>query len=202
MSHAPSLRRLPIFWLRVARTIDRCTEWIGRWTRWLILLMVLIGAYNALARYVGPRIGLSLSSNAYLELQWYLFSLAFLLAAAYALRHDRHVRVDVLYSRLTARTRAWIDLVGTLILLLPFAVVGLVVSWPAVHASWAIREGSPDPGGLPRYPIKAVILVGFALVVLQGVAELIRRITFLRGQLGEPETEPGAATEPHRGEML
>jgi TRAP-type mannitol/chloroaromatic compound transport system permease small subunit len=164
--------------------------------------MVLIGAFNAVARYVGPRLGLTLSSNAYLELQWYLFSLAFLLAAAHTLRHDRHVRVDVFYSRLTPRARAWIDLIGTLALLIPFAVVGLLVAWPPVRASWAIVEGSPDPGGLPRYPIKSVILVAFALVVLQGLAEAIRRIAFLRGRISEPGAEPGEGGEPRRGEIL
>lgn len=164
--------------------------------------MVLVGAYNAVARYVGHRFGLTLTSNAYLELQWYLFSLAFLLAAAYTLRHDRHVRVDVFYSRLSSRARAWIDLIGTLALLVPFAIVGLVVTWPSLRASWAILEGSPDPGGLPRYPIKTMILVGFALVVLQGLAEAIRRIAFLRGWIPEPGAEPGAAGESRRGEIL
>lgn len=188
-----------MFWLRIARTIDRCTEYVGRGARWLILLMVLLGAYNAVARYIGPRLGLALSSNAYLELQWYLFSLAFLLAAAYALRHDRHVRVDVLYSRLSPRVRAWIDVIGIFVLLMPFAIVGLMVTWPSVRASWAILEGSPDPGGLPRFPIKTMILVGFTLVALQGLAEAIRRIAFLRGRIPDPGADGGATHEPHHG---
>jgi TRAP-type mannitol/chloroaromatic compound transport system permease small subunit len=173
---------------------------VGRWSRWLILLMVLVGAGNAVARYVGPRVGITLSSNAYLELQWYLFSLAFLLAAAYTLRHDRHVRVDVLYGRLSPRARAWIDLIGTFVLLLPFALIGLIVTWPSVHASWAILEGSPDPGGLPRFPIKTVSLVAFALVALQGVAEAIRHIAFLRGRLPEPGAAANTTGEAPPGD--
>ena len=160
--------------------------------------MVLVGSFNAIARYLGPRVGLHVSSNAYIELQWYLFSLVFLLAGAYTLKHDRHVRVDVFYARLSARGQAWIDLAGFLAFLIPFSIVGLWVSWPAVRASWAILEGSPDPGGLPRYPIKSVILVAFVLLIAQGAAELIRRIAFLRGAIAEP----AARHEPRRGELI
>lgn len=185
-------------WLRIARAIDRLNERLGRGVFWLTLVMVLVGSFNAIARYLGPRVGLHVSSNAYIELQWYLFSLVFLLAGAYTLKHDRHVRVDVFYARLSARAQAWIDLVGTLAFLLPFSVVGLWMSWPAVHASWAILEGSADPGGLPRYPIKTVILVAFLLLMAQGVAEGIRRIAFLRGAL----EEAAPRHEPRRGEVI
>ena len=152
--------------------------------------MVLVGAVNTLLRYLGPRLGTQLSSNAYLELQWYLFSVLFLLTGAWALQRDRHVRVDVLYSRWSARTRAWVDLVGIVAFLIPFALVGLWVCWPAVRASWSVMEVSPDPGGLPRYPIKTVILVGFLLLLLQAVADLIHRITFLRGASAAEPVEP------------
>ena len=170
-------------WLRVARNIDRLNELLGRGTAWLILLMVMIGAYNAVARYLGRYVGLNLSSNAYIELQWYLFSLVFLLGAAYTLRRNAHVRVDVIYGRLSPRLRAWIDLVGTFVFLLPFSVLALCVSWPSVRNSWRVLEDSPDPGGLPRYPIKTMILVAFALLLVQGISEAIKQIAILRGHL-------------------
>lgn len=160
--------------------------------------MVFVGSLNAIARYVGPALDLQLSSNAYIELQWYLFSLVFLLTGAYTLKHDRHVRVDVLYARLPARAQAWIDLAGTIVFLIPFSIVGLWVSWPAVRASWAILEGSPDPGGLPRYPVKTVILVAFVLLLAQGFAEAVRRAAFLRGEIAEPAPHH----EPRHGEVI
>jgi TRAP-type mannitol/chloroaromatic compound transport system permease small subunit len=169
-------RPLPA-WVRAA---DRLAEWTGRAVLWLIALMVVVGAFNALARYGARWMGLNLSSNAYLELQWYLFSLAFLLGASYALRHDAHVRVDVLYGRLSERGKAWIDLAGTVLFLLPFCAFMLAVSWPSVAASWRVRETSPDPGGLPRWPIKAVILLAFALLIVQGLAEAARRVRTIR----------------------
>jgi len=177
------------FWLRIAGAVDRLNEWIGRLCGWLVLAMVLIGAYNAVVRYLGRYTGGNLSSNAYIELQWYLFSLVFLLGAAYTLRHGSHVRVDLLYGRLGERGKAWIDLVGTVVLLLPFTAFTLWTSWPAVRNSWAVREVSPDPGGLPRYPLKAVIPLAFALLILQGISELIKRIAFLRGQRAEADGE-------------
>lgn len=169
--------------MKLSRGIDAINERIGRAVRWLVLAMVLIGAFNAVARYLGRWIGLNLSSNAYLEAQWYLFSLVFLLGAAYTLKHDGHVRVDVLYGRLSKRGQAWIDLIGTVVFLMPFCVFCLWVSWPTVHNSWIVREGSADPGGLPRYPIKSMILVAFVLLLAQGVAEAARRIALLRGEL-------------------
>lgn len=182
--------------LKAANSIDRLSEVVGRAVIWLSLLMVLVGTFNTIARYAGRRFGAELTSNAYIELQWYLFSLLFLLGAGYTLKHDRHVRVDVIYARLSQRARAWIDLVGTVAFLIPFCLLGLVVCWPAVRNSWAILEGSPDPGGLPRYPIKTMILVSFLLLVLQGLAEAARRVAVLRGlmDLGE--------AQPHRGEVL
>jgi TRAP-type mannitol/chloroaromatic compound transport system permease small subunit len=177
MDHSPAGRALS---LRVARAIDRLTGGVGRAVSWLALLMVLIGAFNASARYLGRFLGVHLSSNAYLELQWYLFSTLFLLAAAWVLREDRHVRVDVLFGRLPVRARAIIDIAGTVLLLIPFTAFVIWASLPAVRSSWLIREGSPDPGGLPRYPLKALILVGFALLLLQAVSQLIRQAHVLR----------------------
>lgn len=166
--------------LRVAAGIDRVTDRIGRVVACLLLLMTAVAAFNALGRYGGRFIGVNLSSNAYIELQWYLFSVVFLVAAGYTLERDAHVRVDVLYSHLSERARAWIDLVGTVLLLIPFSIFVLWMSWPSVRNAWRIREQSPDPGGLPRYPIKAVILIGFALLLVQGIAQLIKTVDRLR----------------------
>jgi TRAP-type mannitol/chloroaromatic compound transport system permease small subunit len=166
--------------LAASRSVDRFHARLGSLVAWLTLLMVLVGSLNALARYVSRWVGVNLSSNAWLELQWYLFSLVFLLGAAHTLERNAHVRVDVLYGRLGARARAWIDLLGSLVFLVPFTIFGLWVSWPAVRNSWAIREISPDPGGLPRYPIKAVIPLAFALLLLQGLSEAIKAFARLR----------------------
>jgi TRAP-type mannitol/chloroaromatic compound transport system permease small subunit len=180
--------------LQFSRAIDRLNDRIGAAVQWLTLLMVLVGSFNALARWATRYTGVSLSSNAYIDLQWYLFSLVFLLGAAWGLNHDAHVRVDVLYSRLSVKVRAWIDLMGTLLFLLPFCGMMLWVSVPTVRASWSIREASPDPGGLPRYPIKAVIIIAFVLLLVQGLSEIVKRIAIIRGVVGpglRDEDDPG-----------
>lgn len=180
------------FLRRFAAAVDGLNDRIGAAIRWLALVMVLLGAYNAVARYLTKYTGLMLASNAFTELQWYFFSLIFLLGAAYGLRHDVHVRVDVLFARLSRKTQAWIDLAGTVLFLLPFTVVFLWVSWRPVMNSWSIRETSPDPGGLPRYPIKAVILIGFVLLLLQGLSHVIKQVdVILRGGESAPEAAPG-----------
>lgn len=168
-------------WLRWARRLDRFSDWSGRMLYWLTLAMVGVGAFNAIARYLDKFTGLGLSSNMWIELQWYLFSLVFLLGAAYTLKEDAHVRVDVFYSWLSRRGKAWINLLGTLLFLLPFCGVVLWMSIPFVTNSWAILEGSPDPGGLPRYPIKTVIPLALLLVMLQGVSIMIRETAVLQG---------------------
>ena len=177
---------------RFAAAIDGLNDRIGAAIRWLALLMVLLGAFNAIARYLTKYTGVSLASNAFTELQWYFFSLIFLLGAAYGLRHDVHVRVDVLFARLSRKTQAWIDLAGTVLFLIPFSVLFLWVSWRPVVNSWSIRETSPDPGGLPRYPIKAGILLCFVLLLLQGVSHVIKQVEVLRGgEGGGGVAEPG-----------
>lgn len=188
--------------LRLSSAIDRANDRIGGAIKWLSLLMVLVGAFNALARYATRYTGVSLSSNAYLDLQWYMFALIFLLGAAYGLNKDVHVRVDVLYSRLGERGKAWIDLVGSVVFLLPFCVMMLWVAWPAVRSSWTIREVSPDPGGLPRYPIKTIILISFFMLFLQGLSQAIKQIDRLRSLAGpaavgvRTDDEPGRAAPP------
>jgi TRAP-type mannitol/chloroaromatic compound transport system permease small subunit len=184
-------------WLRIASAIDRLNAWIGRSASWFALVMVLLGAFNAVTRYLGRYLGTNLSSNVYIEGQWYLFSLLFLLGTAYTLQRNQHVRVDVIYSRLSTRGQAWIDVLGTVLFLLPFTVTMMWLTWPSVRNSWVVRETSPDPGGLVRYPLKAMILVCFLALTLQGLALLIQRIAFLRGQLELPpssDSEPGGVS--------
>lgn len=176
-------------WLRLARRIDRFSEWSGRVLYWLTLGMVGIGAFNALIRYLDRYTGLGLSSNMWIELQWYLFSLVFLLGAAYTLKVDDHVRVDVLYSQLSRRGKAWINLLGTVLFLIPFCAVVLWMTIPFVVNSWAILEGSPDPGGLPRFPIKTVIPLALVLVMVQGVSIIIWETVVLRGADVEEDAE-------------
>lgn len=167
--------------LRVADRIDAFSDWSGRVLYWLTLAMVGLGAFNAVARYLDKYTGLGLSSNTWLEGQWYLFSLVFLLGAAYTLRRDEHVRVDVLYGRLSTRGKAWIDLLGTVLFLVPFCGLVLYMSWDFVVNSWATWEQSSDPGGLPRYPIKTIVPLALALVLLQGASWVLRAVAVLRG---------------------
>ena len=187
--------------LRIAHRIDQTNEWIGRVVYWLTLVMVGVGAYNALVRYLDRFTGLGLSSNTYIELQWYMYSLIFLLGAAYTLKHNAHVRVDVLLARLTPRGQAWVNLGGTLLFLLPFCFLVIRMSWPTVHNSWAVWEVWPDPGGLPRYPIKTAIPVAFFLLFLQGISVAIKQIAFLRDPAAEdvPESAPINSGKPQGG---
>ncbi len=181
-------------WGRVSNAIDRMTGALGHVITWLTLVMVLIGAFNAVARYLGRFVGMSLSSNLYLELQWYLFSVVFLLGAGYTLLEDAHVRVDVQYARVSAKTRRWINMLGAALLLTPFCIFVLRVSWPSVVNSWSIREMSPDPGGMPRYPLKALIILAFVLLLLQGLSEFIKDFRGDRREgLETEETLEGAA---------
>ncbi|MBA2350628.1 MAG: TRAP transporter small permease subunit [Burkholderiales bacterium] len=158
------------FLLRIAAFIDALNERIGRACAWLVLIAVLVSSGNAVSRYT-----FGMSSNAFLEIQWYLFAAIFLLAAGYTHRHDGHVRVDVFYSRCSKRTRAWIDIFGGLLFLLPMAIAILWLSWPMAASSFQINEGSPDPGGLLRWPVKLMIPLGFALLTLQAIAEIIKK---------------------------
>jgi TRAP-type mannitol/chloroaromatic compound transport system permease small subunit len=187
---------LPFLVDRAARGIDALNGWLGRMVRWVTLAMVLVASYNALARYLGRAAGIQLTSNALLEAQWYLFSMVFLLGAAYALRQDAHVRVDVIYDRLGARGRAWINLLGTVLFLLPFSVFMLLVCWGPVANSWAAREVSSDPGGLPRYPIKTLIPLAFALLILQGLAQAVRHVREIRGHNAAPPAPPAGEVPP------
>lgn len=168
--------------LKIAHIIDTINEWIGRFTYWLVLLMVGIGVWNVVGRYLGRFLGQNLTSNAFLESQWYLFDLVFLLGAAYALKHNEHVRVDLFYKDWQPRRQALANLLGTIFFLIPFCLMVIYFSWETVLNSWKIREISPDPDGLARYPIKAMIIVSFVLLILQGIAEVIKNWHLLRTQ--------------------
>jgi TRAP-type mannitol/chloroaromatic compound transport system permease small subunit len=174
--------------LRVSGFIDALTERVGRGARWLILAAVLICAGNATVRY-----SLNLSSNAWLEVQWYLYAAVFLLCAGYALKHNQHVRVDVLASRLSRRAQTWIEIFGTLFFLLPMALLILALSWPVFVMSWKSGEVSANANGLVLWPARLLVPVGFALLVLQGIAELIKRIAFLRGLIPDPAEKAGGS---------
>lgn len=178
----PLMRQL----LGLSQRIDALTTFVGRAMSWVAIAMVVVGVYNVLARYAGAQLGMQLSSNALLEAQTQAFDLIFLLGAAYLLRCDGHIRVDIAYAHAGARARAWIDLVGGALLLVPFCGVVLWFSWGYVARSWSRLEVSPYPGGLALYPIKTVILVAFALLLLQGVSEVIKRAAWLRGVPGVP----------------
>lgn len=167
--------------LAFSRLIDTVNERIGRAAAWLVLAAVLVSAGNAAARYA-----LGLGSNAWLEVQWYLFSAMFLLGAAWTLARDEHVRVDVLAARLSSRRRAWIDIAGGIFFLLPVVLIIAWHAWPMFVQSFTGKEISADAGGLLRWPVKLLIPAGFALLALQGVSEVVKRIAFLRGEIDNP----------------
>jgi len=163
---------------QVVKIIDGFTEWSGRSVAWLVLAMVLLICYDVAMRYL-----LQQGSVALQELEWHLFALIFLLGSAYTLKHDEHVRVDILYqsSKLSDKHRALINIVGILVFLLPFCILILISAWRFVDNAYFYHEGSPDPGGLPyRYLLKASVLVAFAMLILQGFAELLRNILKLQ----------------------
>lgn len=164
------------FLLRIAGAIDALNDHVGRAVYWLVLAAVLVSAINALMRYT-----FSISSNAWLELQWYLFGAVFLLCAGYTLRHNEHIRIDVLASRLSRRAQSWIDVFGLVFFLLPMALIIMWLSWPIFLDSYVHNETSLNAGGLIRWPAKLLIPVGFLLLAAQGVSELIKRIAFLLG---------------------
>jgi TRAP-type mannitol/chloroaromatic compound transport system permease small subunit len=178
--------------LALSRGIDTLNEWIGTSVRWLVLLAVLVSSVNATLRYT-----LDESSNAWLEVQWYLFSAVFLLCAGYTLRRNEHIRIDIVTGRMSARVRAWIDLLGGLFFLLPASVLIMVQSWPMVLDSYMRHEFSPSAGGLLRWPAKILIPLGFFLLALQGVSEIIKRAAFLTGRGPDPSGMTGHARTGH-----
>lgn len=187
--------------LTFSRGIDAVTEWLGRFASLFVLLTLTVGFLNVVARYIGRYVGLQLSSNLWLELQWYLNSLTFFLMFPYILKHNVNVRVDFLYAKWGPRRQTAVDLWGTLLILIPFCLLGLWVTWNPVMASWGrlpdgsfgTWEVSPEPNGLPRAPIKSWILIAFSMLLIQAVSQIIKYVAVLRGVSAappEPEVEP------------
>ncbi len=172
--------------LAVSRLIDAINGAIGRWVSWLLLAAVLISAGNAVIRKV-----FDISSNAWLEVQWYLFGTVFMLAAAYALQRNDHVRIDVLAGNFKKRTRDWIDLLGHIFFLLPFCLMMTYFAWPFFWRSFISGEMSSNAGGLIIWPAKASIFVGFLMLNLQAFSEIIKRSAIMRGDLEEPAIVSG-----------
>ncbi len=169
------------FLLSLSRLIDALNERVGRTTYWLVLVMVLVSSANATSRYA-----LSIASNAWLELQWYLFAAVFLLCSGYTFRHNEHIRIDVIAGRLSRRAQMWIDIFGTLFFLLPMAMYITWLSWPIFMNAWNSNEISGSAGGLIRWPARLLVPAGFCLLSLQGISELIKRIAFLQGLIPDP----------------
>ena len=162
--------------LRVSRAIDGLNERLGHLANWMILIACLISAGNAMVRYA-----FDLSSNAWLEVQWYLFAGVVMLGTSYTLRLNEHVRVDILYTHLSERGKEWLDLLGAMLFLIPSALIIAWLSWPFFHESWMIQEYSTNAGGLLRWPVKILIPLGFVLLALQAVSEIIKRAASLLG---------------------
>ncbi|HJT15494.1 MAG TPA: TRAP transporter small permease subunit [Dongiaceae bacterium] len=177
--------------LAVSRVIDAVTGFIGHHIRWLILAAVLVSTINAIIRKL-----FDISSNAWLELQWYLYGALFMLAAAYVLQRNGHVRIDVVSGRLAERTRQWIDLFCHILMLLPLVLVMIWLGVPFVIESYQSQEISTNAGGLIIWPSKLFILAGFALLLFQAISEIIKRIGFLTGALKEPEPAPTHGITP------
>lgn len=167
--------------LKLSALIDALNERVGQTVYWLVLVMALISAGNAVVRYV-----FNYSSNAWLEVQWYLFATVFLLCAGYTLLRNEHIRIDVVAGRLSRRSQIWIDILGTAFFLFPMGFLILILSWPMFMDSFTRGEISGDAGGLIRWPVKLLIPAGFSLLMLQGLSELIKKIGILTGDVADP----------------
>lgn len=177
--------------LGASRVVDAVNSWVGRSVSWLVLAAVLVSAGNAILRK-----SFSISSNAWLELQWYLFSAVFLLAAGYTLLRGEHVKVDIIYGRRSRRTQIWIEIFGTVFFLLPFCVVTILLAWPVVVDKYISGEISGNASGLILWPVWALIPAGFLLLGLQGLSELVKRIAILSGRIPDIVAVHGHEADP------
>ena len=177
------------FLLSLSRRIDQLNEWVGRWVAWLVLAAVLISAGNAVSRKA-----FDLSSNAFLEIQWYLFAAVFLLASGYTMMRQEHVRIDVISGRFAKRTQIWIDIFGICVFLFPFIYMIIKLAMPLVINAYVTGEMSSNAGGLIRWPVFVLLPIGLFLLGLQGISELVKRIAFLQGRIPDPTRKPGAKT--------
>ena len=175
--------------LQLSRSIDRMSEFVGRWVAWLVLAAVLISAGNAVTRKA-----FNMSSNAFLEIQWYLFAAVFLLASGYTLLRQEHVKIDVVSGRFSKRTQIWIEMVGLCVFLFPFIYMIIKLSMPLVIGAFISKEMSSNAGGLIRWPVFAMLPLGLFLLGLQGISELIKRIAFLKGLIPDPSKKQGSKT--------
>ncbi len=173
-----------------ARLVDAATERIGRLVGWLLLAAVLISTVNAITRKA-----FNIGSNAYLEAQWYLFAAVFMLGAGYVFLHDQHVRIDILSSRFTRRTQVAIDVAGILLFLIPLCGVVAWMAMPSVMLAFNTNEVSANPGGLIRWPLYVLVPIGFALLAVQALSELVKRIAFLTGHGPDPHEKPEQSDE-------
>ncbi len=169
------------FLLGLSKAIDRFSDMLGHTIRWLVLAAVLISAGNAIMRKA-----FNIGSNAYLEIQWYLFAGVFMLGVGYVFMKNAHVRIDFISSKLSKRTNAIIDILGILIFIAPLSVIMIELSWPLFQRAWESGEMSQNAGGLIRWPVLLLIPAGFAILLLQCMSELIKRIAFLTGHRAEP----------------
>lgn len=176
--------------LKLSGLIDWISERIGAFIIWLVLAAVLISAGNAIVRKL-----FQWSSNALLEIQWYLFATVFLLGAGYTFLRNAHVRIDFISHRLAPRTRNWIDIVGIIVFLAPFCLLMIWLSWPLFTNAWETGEMSQNAGGLVRWPIYLIVPLGMALLLMQSLSELIKRVAFLRGRISDP-TSHGHGSHP------
>lgn len=188
------------FLLSLSKGIDDVSTLVGRTAWWVTLAMVLIGGYNVVTRYLGRALGMSLGGTEFIVLQTYAYDFVFLLGAAYVFRMNAHVRVDIVYSQLSRKARAWIDIGGIAVFLVPFCLMGLHFSGGYVATSWRQGEIDLNAGGIPVYPIKTVIVLAFALLLVQAVSEAIKHGAFLAGHPhsrsfhARPDPDPGAGT--------
>ena len=184
--------------LKLSQGIDWFNDHVGSLIRWLVLAAVLISATNAIIRKA-----FDVSSNAFLEIQWYLFAGVFLLGAGYAFLRNVHVRIDFISSKLSKRTNTIIDAAGIVIFLIPLCIILIVLSWPLFYNGWVSGEMSQNAGGLIRWPVLLLIPLGFSILLAQAISELIKRIAYLRGLIPEPmSVEPGKSDEEVLAEEL
>ncbi len=175
--------------LSLSKKIDALSEWVGRWVAWLLLFAVLISAANAVVRKA-----FNMSSNGFLEIQWYLFAATFLLASGYTLMRQEHVKIDVISGRFSKRTQVWIDIIGICVFLFPFVIVIIKLAMPLVINAYVTQEVSSNAGGLIRWPVFALLPAGLLLLGIQAVSELIKRVAFLQGLIPDPTKKQGSKT--------
>jgi len=176
--------------LKLSRGIDAFTRWTGKRLAWLILVAVVISAVNAILRKT-----FDMSSNAWLELQWVLFSIVFLLCSPWTLLDNEHIRIDIINNTLPKTARNVIDVVGHAFFLIPLCIVMIVTGGPFFLRSWEINEQSGNAGGLPQWPAKSLVVIGFAFLLVQGISELIKRIAVMRGLIPDPHASQVHALE-------